>query len=71
MSELKKYFHSKRISISRSYISKKLDFEIRKTKEILEQRYKNKYGRKAKLTYQSASDAVADRIKELRYSGKW
>lgn len=71
MSQLKAYFHKKRISNTRGYISKKLDFEIRKTQSILEKRYKAKYGKRNKLTYQAASEAVADRIRELRYSGKW
>jgi len=71
MSELRKYFQKKNLRVSRGYISKKLDFEIRKTKELLEKRYKAKYGKRKNMTYQASSEAVADRIRELRYNGKW
>jgi len=71
MIQLLKYFHRKRIKIKRSYISSKLDYEIRKTQEILESRYKTKYKKRGTITYQSASEAVADRIKELRQNGEW
>jgi len=65
------YFRRKNIKIKRVYVSSKLDLEIKKTKELLEQRFKHKYGKKGKLSYQSSTEAVADRIKELRQNGKW
>jgi len=71
MSELKKYFHKKRISIKRTYISNKLDRAIRISKAMLEQNYKKKYGKKSVLTYQATSEAVGDRIIELIQDGKW
>lgn len=71
MSEILKYFHRKKLRVCRSYIDSKLDYEIRKTKELLEARYKKKYGKKNTMTYQSSSEAVADRIRELRQNGKW
>ena len=71
MSQLKKYFHKKRINVKRTYISNKLDRAIRMSKSILEQRYKRRYGKRRGLTYQATSDAVGDRIIELMQNGKW
>jgi len=71
MSELKKYFHKKRINIKRVYIANKLDRAIRMSKSMLEQRYKGKYGKRRSLTYQATTDAVGDRIIELMQNGKW
>jgi len=71
MSELKKYFHKKRINIKRVYISNKLDRAIRVSKSMLEQTFKKKFGKRGVLTYQATSDAVGDRIIELIQDGKW
>ena len=71
MSELKKYFHRKRLNVKRSYISNKMDRAIRMSKSMLEQKYRKKYGRKRILTYQATTDAVGDRIIELIQNGKW
>jgi len=71
MSELKKYFNKKRIPVKRSYISSKLDLAIRKSGLMLEQKYRVKFKRRGNITYQSASEAVGDRIIELIQDGKW
>lgn len=71
LNKLKSYFFKQKVSTTRPFISKKLDFEIRKTKQLLESRYRKAFGKSRKLTYQSSSEAVADRIRELRYNGKW
>jgi hypothetical protein len=65
------YFRRKNIRVKRAYISSALDMEIRKTKELLEQRFKRKYGGKGCLSYQASTQAVADRIRELRQNGTW
>jgi len=71
MSQLKKYFQKKRINIKRVYVANKLDREVKIAKSILQDRYKRKYGKRRILTYQATTDAVADRIKELRQNGIW
>ena len=71
MTELKKYFHKKRLPVRRSYISTKLDLAIKKSGLMLEQKYKLKYKKKRNITYQSASEAVGDRIIELIQDGRW
>ena len=71
MSQLKKYFQSKRIGIKRKYISNKLDKAIIISQKMLQDRYKKKYGKRRVLTYQATTSAVGDRIIELIQNGKW
>lgn len=71
MSELKKYFHRKRIPVKRVLIANKLDRAIRTSQSLLEMKYARKYGKRKNLTYQAASEAVGERIIELIQDGRW
>lgn len=48
-------------------VSSKLDFEIKKTQELLGSKYKNKYKRKKKFTRIQASDFLAEIFRKQRY----
>jgi len=71
MSQLKKYFQKKNLTVRRIYVSYKLYRVIILSKKMMEERYKKKYGKRKTLTFQSASEAVGDRCMEVIQSGKW
>jgi hypothetical protein len=71
MSQLKKYFHIKRISVQRDYIPAK-GVRIKNTvKKMLQDQYKRKYKKKRCITNQATYLAIFDRVEELLQDGKF